>query len=123
VAELEQITPGRRNNRLNAIAYHLGRMVGRGWIDQRVVVDRLTAACFGNRLAFDDGADSVRDTIQSGLKAGAGHPHDGLSDTGPAKVNHQESSSPIIPVLWDGDISPNKTKWLVRDLIPFGSVG
>jgi hypothetical protein len=45
VAELEQTTPGRRNNRLNAIAYRLGRMVVRRWIDRQVVSGRLIAAC------------------------------------------------------------------------------
>jgi hypothetical protein len=123
VGELEQTPPGKRNNCLNAIAYRLGRMVVRGWIDQRIVVDRLIAACQGNRLAFDDGEDSVRDTIQSGLTAGASRPHGDLPAASQAKVDRPETSSPIIPVLWDGDASPNKTKWLVRDLIPFGSVG
>jgi hypothetical protein len=61
VAELERTPPGWRNNRLNAIAYRLGRMVGRGWIDRHIVVQRLTASCQGNRLAADDGEDSIRD--------------------------------------------------------------
>jgi hypothetical protein len=124
VGELEQTPPGRRNNRLNAIAYRLGRMVGPGWIDHQIVAQRLTAACQGNRLAFDDGEDSVRDTIESGLTAGAAHPHGNLSEaTTQTNVDQRKSSPTTIPVLWDGDASPNKTKWLVRDLIPFGSVG
>jgi hypothetical protein len=61
VAELERTPPGWRNNRLYAIAYRLGRMVGRGWIDRHIVVQRLTASCQGNRLAADDGEDSIRD--------------------------------------------------------------
>jgi hypothetical protein len=124
VAELERTPPGRRNNRLNAIAYRLGRMVGRGWIDRQIVVQRLTASCQGNRLAADDGEDSIRDTIESGLNAGAAYPHDNLSEAATqTNVDQRKSSPATIPVLWDGDASPNKTKWLVRDLIPFGSVG
>jgi hypothetical protein len=45
-------------------------MVGQGWIDRHLVVSRLLAASDSNRLIEDDGADSVRDTIESGLQAG-----------------------------------------------------
>jgi hypothetical protein len=124
VAELEQTTPGRRNNRLNAIAYRLGRMVVHGWVDRQTVVSRLTAACYGNRLVSDDGEDSIRDTIESGLRAGSADPHDNLVEAATQTKSDQQKSSPaILPVIWDGEDSPNKTKWLVRDLIPLGSVG
>jgi hypothetical protein len=80
VAELEQTSPGHRNNKLNAIAYHLGRMVARGWIEQETVTTNLLAACESNRLASDDGADCVRATIASGLNAGLIRPHPDLPD-------------------------------------------
>jgi hypothetical protein len=59
IAELGGTRPGERNNKLNSVAYHLGRMVGQGWIDRHLVVSRLLAASDSNRLIEDDGADSV----------------------------------------------------------------
>jgi Bifunctional DNA primase/polymerase, N-terminal/AAA domain len=127
VAELEQTHPGSRNNRLNAIAYRLGRMVGREWLERHLIVSQLLAASETNRLVNDDGADSVRDTIESGLNAGIAHPHEDLSgrpdaDTAGAAAD-QITSPPLIPVFWDGDAPINRTKWLVKDLVPLASSG
>jgi hypothetical protein len=127
VDELARTSSGHRNNKLNAIAYRLGHMVARGWIEQETVITNLFAACQSNRLASDDGADSVRQTIESGLNAGLVRPHPDLPDIDKHKArdsnNGDSASPPLIPVLWDGDALPNPTQWLVRDLVPMGSAG
>jgi hypothetical protein len=127
VAELQRTSPGHRNNKLNAIAYRLGGMVARGWIEREAVITNLFAACESNRLASDDGADSVRQTIESGLNAGIAHPHPDLPDANQQKAPDSDKgdspSPPLLPVVWDGDISPNRVQWLVRDLVPMGSAG
>jgi|SRR5580704_3237918 hypothetical protein len=82
IAELERTSSAHRNNKLNAIAYRFGRMVARGWIEREAVISNLFAASQSNRLASDDGADSVRQTIESGLNAGRAHPQP------PAKARH-----------------------------------
>lgn len=125
VAELQQTSSGHRNNKLNATAYRLGGMVARGWIEQENVMTNLLVACYSNRLASDDGIDSVRATISPGLNTGIAHPHPDLPDLD----RHQapdvgDSPSPsLLPVVWDEDTLPNPTQWLVRDLIPVGSAG
>jgi hypothetical protein len=127
VAELQQTSSGHRNIKLNAIAYRLGRMVARGWIERETVITNLFAASQSNRLAPDDGADEVRATIASGLNAGLVRPHPDLPDIDNHKApapNKGDSPSPsLVPVVWDGDVLPNPTQWLVRDLVPMGSAG
>jgi hypothetical protein len=78
IAELVQTPAGARNNNLNAIAYRMGRMVARDWIDGIDVLSQLAAACEQNGLALDDGRDAVRETIESGLRAGFTRPHQDL---------------------------------------------
>jgi hypothetical protein len=127
IVEIEQAGRGTRNNTLNSVAYRLGRMIARGWIEELVVVDGLSHACHSNGLVNDDGMGSVRNTIESGLSAGRGHPHSDLQDRAisqaesPAAPNVE--SPPLIPVLWDGEAKHNPTKWLVRDLVPMASIG
>jgi hypothetical protein len=124
VAELETTARSSRNNKLNAIAYHLGGMVARGWMDQQDVTEHLVAASGRNGLVADDGADSVRDTIESGLRAGITHPQADL-----LTFAHKESAEPaspapsIIPVIWDGEASPSRAAWLVKDLVPMATSG
>jgi len=125
--EIEKAARGTRNNTLNSVAYRLGRMVARGWIEELAVVDGLSQACHSNGLVNDDGLGSVRSTIESGLSAGRAHPHADLQDRAisqaesPAAPNVE--SPPLIPVVWDGEAKHNPTKWLVRDLIPMASIG
>ena len=124
VTEIANATRGSRNNTLNSVAYRLGRMVARGWIEEHAVIERLSQACQNNGLVHDDGMPSVRRTIKSGLTAGRAHPHSDLEDRPFPRAEVQNVQSPsLIPVLWDGEIRHNPTKWLVRDLIPMDSIG
>jgi hypothetical protein len=74
VAALEEVRPGGRNNMANAVAYRLGRIAARGWIDATDIAHRLFAACITNGLVHDDGGPSVHKTILSGITAGLTRP-------------------------------------------------
>jgi hypothetical protein len=78
--ELARAAPGTRNNVLNVLAFRMGRMVARGWIDRDTVFTTLWHACGVNRLVHDDGAEAVRATIHSGLTAGEKAPHPELPE-------------------------------------------
>jgi hypothetical protein len=80
VEELARAQPGERNNVLNAVAFRMGTMIAREWIEKSTVADALWRACERNGLVRDDGADSVRKTLASGLAAGLSKPHDDLPD-------------------------------------------
>jgi hypothetical protein len=79
-AELAATQTGGRNNLANAIAFRMGRMVARGWIDRRQVIDALLQACQANGLAREDGMQPVRGTLERGLAAGMTNPHGDISD-------------------------------------------
>jgi hypothetical protein len=83
VADLAAAGVGSRNNDANAIAYRLGRMVARGWLDREEVFIAILQACKTNKLVTDDGIDVVRATIESGLNAGMGNPHKDLPERTP----------------------------------------
>lgn len=86
-AELAAAPLGGRNNLANAIAFRMGRMVARGWIDRRQVIDALSQACRANGLARDDGIQSVQGTIERGLTAGTMYPHGDIGDRWSASVD------------------------------------
>jgi hypothetical protein len=73
-AELAGTPEGERNNKLNAVAYRMGRMVARGWIDRDAVCERLMAAARACGL----GKDEAKATLLSGLEAGEAEPHPDL---------------------------------------------
>jgi hypothetical protein len=79
-AELAVARSGSRNNLAVAVAFRMGRMVARGWIDKTRVVDALWQACQVNGLAKEDGMQAVRGTIERGLAAGMTNPHGGFGD-------------------------------------------
>jgi Bifunctional DNA primase/polymerase, N-terminal len=65
---------GHRNKALNGVAFRLGRIVARGWLDRGEVEQRLRAAADGCGLVKDDGLVAVAGTIASGLNAGERDP-------------------------------------------------
>ena len=83
-AELAETDDGARNNKLNAIAYRMGRMIGAGWIERDAVERDLREACDTNGLScspndwFIGGRDEVEDTMASGIEAGIKDPVDPL---------------------------------------------
>jgi len=125
-AELASTQIGGRNQKLNAVAYHMGRMVARAWIDRPDVADRLWEACEKNGLINNDGADAVQATLASGLEAGTQDPHPDLAERPLRPANDNVARSRIAPAsdddvfpgVWHGEenfVAPN---WLIRDLLP-----
>jgi hypothetical protein len=82
VAELSAAPSGKRNETLNAVAFRLGRMIARGWIDQKAVADALLGACDANKYLREHGHRATMKTIESGIEAGKKEPHPDLPDRG-----------------------------------------
>src|SRR5262249_27549194 len=78
VAELTAAPKGKRNQTLNAVAFRLGRMIERGWIDEKTVANALLGACDANRYLREHGHRATTKTIESGIEAGRKAPHPDL---------------------------------------------
>jgi putative DNA primase/helicase len=74
-AELAAAAEGERNDRLNKVAYRMGRMVARDWMHRDAVCERLMAAAQGCGL----GKEEAGATLRSGLEAGMANPHPDLA--------------------------------------------
>lgn len=79
-AELATTAPGGRNEKLNALAYRLGRMMARGWLSRAAVEGALIGAMFANGYVAEEGVDAARATLESGLGAGEKEPHPDLPE-------------------------------------------
>jgi hypothetical protein len=84
VAELCAAPTGKRNETLNAVAFRMGKMVARGWIDEKTVTDALLGACDANRYLREHGHRATMKTIESGIEAGKKEPHPDLPDRNPS---------------------------------------
>jgi putative DNA primase/helicase len=71
---VEQARQGQRNHRLNGAAFNLGQFVGAGELSEAEVVRVLINAATHAGLVADDGEESVRKTIASGMIAGKAQP-------------------------------------------------
>jgi hypothetical protein len=71
--------PG-RNEKLNKIAYRLGRMIARGWIDRGAFEAAMIEAMHANGYVADKGIKAVEATLKSGLDAAEKDPHEDLRD-------------------------------------------
>jgi hypothetical protein len=80
VAELTSAPNGKRNETLNAVAFRLGRMIARGWVDEKTVADALLRASDANRYLREHGHRATLKTIESGIEAGRKQPHPDLPD-------------------------------------------
>jgi hypothetical protein len=82
VAELGAAPSGKRNETLNAVAFRMGRMTARGWIDEQTVIDALLGACDANKYLREHGHRATIKTIESGIEAGKKEAHPDLPDRG-----------------------------------------
>ena len=73
--ELRNCPQGSRNSKLNALAYKMGRLVVRGWIECGRVESYLLRCCEANGLLADDGEQQCLATLASGMRAGALRPY------------------------------------------------
>src|SRR5262249_32076268 len=84
VAELSAAPSGKRNETLNAVAFRMGRMMARGWIDKQTVTDALLGACDANKYLREHGHRATVRTIERGIEAGEREPHLDLPDREPS---------------------------------------
>jgi hypothetical protein len=82
--ELESASIGERNNKLNAVAFRLGKMIARGWINRGEVETTLHAAA--SACGLTDG--EIVSTIGSGIAAGIANPHPDLLDQSSKGFSH-----------------------------------
>jgi hypothetical protein len=84
VAELSAAPVGKRNEMLNAMSFRLGRMIARGWVDEKTVADALLGACDANKFLREHGHRATMKTIESGIEAGNKEPYPDLPDRDPS---------------------------------------
>jgi hypothetical protein len=68
-----------RNELANALAFQMGTMVARGWIDRNTVFNVVWEACGRNGLAVEE-PQRTRDTIERAIADGMLQPHPDLAD-------------------------------------------
>jgi hypothetical protein len=78
--ELAAAASGGRNELLNKIAFRLGRMIARRWLDRGEVETALIDAMHANGYVGEEGIKRVEQTLRSGLDAGLAEPHPDLAE-------------------------------------------
>jgi hypothetical protein len=126
-AELAAAASGSRNELLNKIAFKLGRMVARGWIDHVAVEDALIAAMTANGYIADDGIEAATATLKSGLDAGLKDPYPDLADQAEGDEWTEAGTGATVPTAsvgeWDaGDDTepPPPRGWLLGTIFARG---
>jgi hypothetical protein len=115
-AELSAAPTGKRNETLNAVAFRLGRMIERGWIDEKTVSDALLGACDANNYLREHGHRATMKTIQSGIQAGSKQPHPDLPDRGPSSGGDGTADSNLSDLSDLSDLSAAKQRTADSDL-------
>jgi RecA-family ATPase len=121
-----------RNNALNGAAFNLFQLVAGGELDEErdQVRERLFAAAEACGLVAEDGAASVRATIESGAKAGRAQPRQASGPNGGDRHDDQAGDQtverPPLPWIdmsnWDREPVPER-KWAIRNRVPLNQVG
>jgi Protein of unknown function (DUF3987)/Bifunctional DNA primase/polymerase, N-terminal len=112
-AELSAAPMGKRNETLNAVAFRLGRMIERGWIDEKTVSEALLDACAANKYLREHGHRATMKTIESGIEAGRKEPHPDLPDRGLSSGGDGTSDSNLSDL---SDLSAAKRRTADSDL-------
>jgi hypothetical protein len=95
-AELAATKKNSRNDKLNALAFRLGRMVARGWIKRADVEEVLLKAMHDNAGVADDGIKAAEATLRSGLDAGEKDPHPDLPEEESERKTASSTAAPAI---------------------------
>src|SRR5262249_37475267 len=103
-----------RNNALNAAAFNLFQLVAGGELDEDSVHDCLFAAAEKCGLVAEDGAASVRATIESGARAGREQPR--KLEQADQKADSEHKRFPLIP--FHELVPGTASSYLVKGLIP-----
>jgi len=94
-AEVSTAPAGKRNEMLNAVAFRFGRMIARGWIDEKTVADALLEACDANKYLREHGHRATMKTIESGIESGRKEPHPDLPDREPSSGGDGPAASEL----------------------------
>jgi hypothetical protein len=123
--ELAGTVKGSRNKKLNKIAYRMGTMIVRGWIEEAVVTDALLDACDKNKYLQEHGRGTAVKTIQSGINAGCKQPHPDLPDREPSGAataddspSAEPSDDPLANFVFMGSEKPSPQKMLIDGVMP-----
>ena len=131
-----------RNIKLNALAFRLGRMIARGWLDRTQVETVLTDAMHTNGYVGEEGDPAVRATLRSGIDAGTADPHPDLTDredhgggetgnkTGGGGNSTSQSTAaadkptplPFINLAALQNKRPQEREWVAKNRIPLKNV-
>jgi putative DNA primase/helicase len=87
-----------RNNALNTAAFNLFQLVAGGELDEDAdqVRERLYAAAEACGLVAEDGAASVRATVESGAKAGRAQPRQATKESEPEKDKAADENDDLV---------------------------
>jgi hypothetical protein len=131
--ELAGTAEGARNEKLNKVAYHMGTMIVRGWIEEAAVIDALLDACDRNNYLREHGRNATVKTIKSGINAGCKEPHPDLPDRDPSYATQtaagnviplhdspsiEPTGDPLANFVFMGNDKPSPQKMLVEGVIP-----
>jgi hypothetical protein len=118
-----------RNNALNRAAFNLSQLVAGGGLDENEVRERLYAAAEACGLVDEDGAASVRATIESGAKVGRTQPRQAPEQNGGQRAradqtDDQHSDEDDELVTADAaDLEMQGLDWLWPDRFARGKFG
>jgi hypothetical protein len=110
-AELAAAKKNSRNDKLNALAFRLGRMVARGWIKRADVEETLLKAMHDNGGVADDGIKAAEATLRSGLDAGEKEPQPDL----PEEEAPEEVAQPQHPPCTLNQVHEVFHKWFGKE--------
>jgi hypothetical protein len=113
-AELAAAARGSRNELLNRLAFRLGRMIARGWLERAAVEANLIGAMHANGYLNEEGIKATEATLQSGLDAGMKEPHPDLADQD-EKPDGTVNETPQHPQQTLDQVREVFRKWLGRD--------
>jgi putative DNA primase/helicase len=109
-----------RNNALNRAAFNLFQLVAAGGLEENTVRERLFAAAETCGLVAEDGAASVRDTIESGAKAGRAQPRQA---PGPGNTASAHDDGDELRIIWASDLEMCAVDWLWPGRFALGKIG
>jgi len=130
-AELAAVAAGGRNETLNKIAYRMGRMIARGWIDRAAVEAALVGAMHANGYVTGKGVRAVEATLKSGLDAGMGEPHPNLEDrdalpesggAGQQEQQQEQQHASRVHILEANMVEQKPVSWIWRGRLAAGKL-
>jgi putative DNA primase/helicase len=117
-----------RNHQLNRAAFNLFQLVPTGGLDENDVRDKLFAAAEACGLVAEDGAASVRATIESGAKAGRAQPRQAPDTNNHNQADHKsggehDEQNGELRIVAAADLEMCGVEWLWPGRFALGKIG